>query len=63
MSAKKRAYNHTSNYSISLNRDIDLMKKSIIGKLRSDFLGTRYILFDDGVNPEKKVKLGEQIRK
>lgn len=52
MSAKKKPYNKTSNYYISLNQS-DPCKKDInfIGKVRSNFLGTEFNVFDNGDNP------------
>ncbi|CAD8160111.1 unnamed protein product [Paramecium pentaurelia] len=53
MSAKKRACNNTSNYIISMSRE-DLDKgNNFIGKVRSNFMGTEFILYDAGLNPEK----------
>lgn len=48
MSAKKRACNNTSNYIISLSRE-DLEKgDNFIGKVRSNFMGTEFVLYDHG---------------
>ncbi|CAD8076104.1 unnamed protein product [Paramecium sonneborni] len=53
MSAKKRACNNTSNYIISMSRE-DLEKgDNFIGKVRSNFMGTEFILYDAGFNPDK----------
>lgn len=56
MSAKKRACNNTSNYLVSMNRN-DLNRKSFnfLGKVRSNFMGTEFTLYDHGEDP-KKVK-------
>ena len=52
MTSKKRAGSATSNYLISMGRnDHDRSSESVIGKLRSNFLGTEYHIFDDGKNP------------
>jgi tubby and related proteins len=59
---KKRSGNATSNYMISL--DQDKMKKGVtgyLGKLRSNFLGTEFYLYDSGENP-KKAKNYESVR-
>uniref|UniRef100_A0A8D0HGA9 Tubby-like protein n=1 Tax=Sphenodon punctatus TaxID=8508 RepID=A0A8D0HGA9_SPHPU len=55
MSGRKRKKSKTSNYLISLD-PIDLSRDgdSFIGKVRSNVLGTRFTVFDNGVNPEKK---------
>ena len=45
--------NTTSNYLISMGRnDHDKNSDSILGKLRSNFLGTEYHIYDHGKNPE-----------
>ena len=53
MSAKKRAYNNTSNYVISMSRENFEKGDNFIGKVRSNFMGTEFILYDSGLNPEK----------
>ncbi|XP_005160427.1 uncharacterized protein si:dkey-220f10.4 isoform X2 [Danio rerio] len=55
MAGRKRKKCKTSNYLISvdptdLSRDTD----SYIGKLRSNVLGTKFTVFDNGENPERK---------
>jgi tubby-related protein 1 len=53
MTSKKRAGSTTSNYLISMGRnDHDRSSENVIGKLRSNFLGTEYHIYDDGKNPE-----------
>jgi tubby-related protein 1 len=54
MSAKKRSANKTSNYLISYKQG-ELKKSSLynLGKLRSNFMGTEFNLFDSGQNPKK----------
>ncbi|KAM3822480.1 tubby-related protein 2 isoform 2-T4 [Vipera latastei] len=55
MSGRKRKKSKTSNYLISLD-PIDLSRggESFIGKVRSNMLGTKFTVFDNGINPEKK---------
>lgn len=53
MSAKKRAYNNTSNYIISLAREDMQKEANYIGKVRSNFMGTEFTLYDSGKNPKK----------
>lgn len=54
MTSKKRANKKTSNYLISIGRnDFDKNSSNIIGKLRSNFLGTEYQIFDSGRNPHQ----------
>ena len=53
LNGKKRSGNATSNYMITL--DQDKMKKGTkgyLGKVRSNFLGTEFYLYDDGENPK-----------
>jgi len=54
LAARKRKKKKSSNYVISLDRD-DLGRHtgSFFGKLRSNFIGTEFTLYDKGVNPEK----------
>jgi tubby-related protein 1 len=53
MTSKKRANKTTSNYLISIGRN-DYSKSScnIIGKLRANFLGTEFQIYDAGKNPK-----------
>mmetsp|Transcript_22864 Transcript_22864/g.74011 ORF Transcript_22864/g.74011 Transcript_22864/m.74011 type:complete len:496 (-) Transcript_22864:680-2167(-) len=55
MAARKRKKNKSSNYLISLDKD-DLSRNSgnFYGKLRSNFIGTEFTLYDKGNNPDKK---------
>lgn len=54
MTGKKKAYNKTSNYLLSYKKD-ELKKKSLyyLGKLRSNFMGTEFNVYDGGENPKK----------
>lgn len=54
LASKKRSGNTTSNYIISLDYD-DFEKESenTIGKLRSNFMGTEFNIFDKGKNPSQ----------
>lgn len=63
MSARRMPGNKTSNYSISLSQtDFDRKSQAFLGKLRANFVGTKFTLFDNGVNPER-VKGLEVVRK
>lgn len=55
MAGRKRKKSKTSNYLISLD-PIDLSRDgdSFIGKVRSNVLGTKFTVFDNGINPDKK---------
>lgn len=57
LAARKRKKNKTSNYLISLDDD-DLARKSgnFFGKVRSNFIGTEFTIYDRGANPMKKEK-------
>jgi len=54
MGAVKRGMNKTSNYFISTDRNVPVDKKlkSFVGKLRSNFRGTEYVLYNNGHNPK-----------
>eukprot|EP00357_Protocruzia_adherens_P026546 CAMPEP_0115007224 /NCGR_PEP_ID=MMETSP0216-20121206/21034_1 /TAXON_ID=223996 /ORGANISM="Protocruzia adherens, Strain Boccale" /LENGTH=626 /DNA_ID=CAMNT_0002374089 /DNA_START=84 /DNA_END=1964 /DNA_ORIENTATION=+ len=62
MSAKKQIANKTSNYHLSMDRN-DFKRKSdnYLGKLRSNFMGTQYTIYDRGENPEN-TNSPDQIR-
>ncbi|CAD8127863.1 unnamed protein product [Paramecium sonneborni] len=61
-SAKKVVMNTTSNYVISMDkREFSTRKSCFLGKVRSNFLGTEFILWDEGKN-FKKCKDTSQIR-
>lgn len=52
MTAKKRSQNSTSNYLISMKKDdVDRKSPNFIGKVRSNFLGTKFSIYDHGENP------------
>lgn len=53
MASKKRPKNKTSNYLISADQhDLSRTGRGYLGKLRSNFVGTEFQVFDDGVNPK-----------
>lgn len=57
MAAKKRSKNKTSNYLISLEkhpRD-DRHSSLVVGKVRSNWSGSEYVIFDAGLSPKKTV--------
>ncbi|GMH32715.1 hypothetical protein BSKO_00549 [Bryopsis sp. KO-2023] len=55
LSARKRKKSKSSNYLISLD-DEDLARNSekYFGKVRSNFIGTEFFLYDNGSKPEKQ---------
>ncbi|XP_060715346.1 tubby protein homolog isoform X1 [Tachysurus vachellii] len=65
MAGRKRKKSTTSNYLISIDpTDLSRDTSSYIGKLRSNVLGTKFTVYDNGENPEKKpfVKESESLR-
>jgi len=54
MAAKRQTGNKTSNYHISMDQhNFDDHSKCYLGKVRSNFLGNEYVIYDDGVAPKK----------
>ena len=52
LSARKRKKSTSSNYVISLDEDdLDRQSDSFFGKLRSNFMGTEFTIFDKGAKP------------
>ncbi|KAG8461633.1 hypothetical protein KFE25_001251 [Diacronema lutheri] len=57
MAARKRKKSNSNNYVISTSiKDLARHSESCIGKLRSNFIGTEFVLYDDGYNPRKLPK-------
>jgi tubby and related proteins len=55
LAARKRSGQRTSNYVISSDkRDLSREGPGFLGKLRGNFLGTEYVVYDDGASPEDK---------
>ena len=55
MCSKKRPNNKTSNYLVSMGEnDLNRTSSNYIGKLRSNFMGTEFQVFDDGFNPKEE---------
>jgi tubby-related protein 1 len=53
MASRKRPKNKTSNYLITMDQhDMNRSGSAYLGKLRSNFVGTEFQIFDDGVNPK-----------
>jgi tubby-related protein 1 len=64
MSAQKRKWNISSNYLVSLlPNNIDKTAPCVIGKLRSNFLGSQFHLYDNGLNPSDKKTTISNVRK
>ncbi|XP_077115768.1 tubby protein-like isoform X2 [Ranitomeya variabilis] len=55
MAGRKRKKCKTSNYLISVDpTDLSKGGESVIGKVRSNMFGTKFTVFDNGVNPDKQ---------
>jgi tubby-related protein 1 len=61
MSAKKMPKNSTANYLITMNKNKFEKDENSLGKLRSNFFGTEFNLFDNGKNP-KDSNNNEELR-
>ena len=59
--AKKKSNNKTSNYPIFAKSEND-SGEAKLGKLRSNFVGSHFVLFSEGANPEKAA-VDEAVRK
>ena len=62
LTGKKRGMNATSNYMITIEqKKFEKDSNGYLGKVRSNFLGTEFSIFDSKENP-KKVKNKEESR-
>mmetsp|Transcript_30530 Transcript_30530/g.58792 ORF Transcript_30530/g.58792 Transcript_30530/m.58792 type:complete len:481 (+) Transcript_30530:314-1756(+) len=61
LAARRRKKSQTTNYLISLDMD-DLQRKgaSFYGKLRGNYVGTQYILYNSGLKPGRNVSKVEE---
>ncbi|XP_006868237.1 PREDICTED: tubby-related protein 2 [Chrysochloris asiatica] len=63
LAGRKRKRSTTSNYLISLDpTDLSRDGDYFVGKVRSNILGTKFIIFDNGVNPDRKNCVPETAR-
>ncbi|XP_045747849.2 tubby-related protein 2 [Mirounga angustirostris] len=63
LAGRKRKRSTTSNYLISLDpKDLSRDGDNFVGKVRSNVLGTKFTIFDNGVNPERKNFVPETAR-
>lgn len=54
LTVKKKPKNATPNYVFSLSKEVfDWKSEFSLGKLRSNFIGTEFTLYDSGENPKK----------
>ena len=64
MTSKKRAKKRSSNYLISVERnDYDKQSGNIVGKLRANFLGTEFQIYDSGKNPKRFDPFFDEVNK
>jgi len=55
LGGKKRTNNKTSNYLLSMDkRDLNRESPSFMGKVRANFVGTEFTIYDDGASPDPK---------
>jgi len=55
---RKKSLNKTSNYAVYMNKSES--DDSFVGKVRSNFLGTEFLFFDNGVNPKQSKVFGDE---
>lgn len=61
LAGRKRPGNKTSNYLISMSeKDLKTKSPSYLGKVRSNFMGTEFMIYDKGLNPKKKKNVTEE---
>ena len=64
MSAKKKSRNKSTNIVLSLDKnDFNWKSENCIGKLKSNFVGTEFHIYDAGENPKVKSRYTEPLRK
>ncbi|ERE71135.1 tubby-related protein 2 [Cricetulus griseus] len=63
LAGRKRKRSKTSNYLISLDpKDMSRNGNNFVGKVRSNVLGTKFTIFDNGVNPERNYWIPDSAR-
>ncbi|XP_040592076.1 tubby-related protein 2 isoform X2 [Mesocricetus auratus] len=63
LAGRKRKRSKTSNYLISLDpKDMSRNGNNFVGKVRSNILGTKFTIFDNGVNPERNYWIPDNAR-
>ncbi|XP_052618368.1 tubby-related protein 2 isoform X3 [Peromyscus californicus insignis] len=63
LAGRKRKICKTSNYLISLDpKDMSRNGNNFVGKVRSNILGTKFTIFDNGVNPERNYWIPDSTR-
>ncbi|KAL0158798.1 hypothetical protein M9458_046874, partial [Cirrhinus mrigala] len=57
LAGRKRKKSATSNYLISIDAtDLSRGGENFIGKLRSNLMGTKFTVFDNGLNPDRALR-------
>lgn len=57
LTGKKRSYNWTGNYLITTDHEnLTTESEGYIGKVRSNFFGTKFEIFDSGQNPARNAQ-------
>lgn len=63
MSGKRQPGNKSSNYWISTDKmKMDHNSPTYLGKVRSNFVGTEFVIYDDGVSPKKAGTDSKHVR-
>ncbi|XP_051004485.1 tubby-related protein 2 [Acomys russatus] len=63
LAGRKRKRSKTSNYLISLDpKDMSRNGSNFVGKVRSNVLGTKFTIFDNGVNPDRSYWIPDSSR-
>ena len=63
LNGKKRGGNKTSNYMITLDQDgLKKKGKGFLGKVRANFMGTEFVIYDQGENPTKVKDISQARR-
>ena len=65
LQSKKRSNNKTSNYIVCMGSspaDLDKNSPTYLGKLRSNFMGTEFQVFDHGLSPSDNMATGDPSR-
>ncbi|CAG9321252.1 unnamed protein product [Blepharisma stoltei] len=63
LAAKKRAGNRTANYMLTIDENnFSVKSNAYLGKLRSNFIGNEFVLYDTGKNPKSKGATSANVR-
>ncbi|KNC52683.1 TULP2 protein [Thecamonas trahens ATCC 50062] len=63
MAARKRKKSKAANYLVSMSREeLDRSSAAYLGKVRANFAGTEFVLYDDGDSPDNDAAGDDDIR-